>query len=112
MLILGGIMEEIKYLLGLKIKELRNKKGLSQQKLAELINIDQRNLSNIECGNTFPTKSLLAITEAFNITLPELFDFNYLAKNTDDMKKYIVKRLDNLDNSNIKILYKLIHSMQ
>jgi len=105
-------MEEIKYLLGLKIKELRNKKGLSQQKLAELINIDQRNLSNIECGNTFPTKSLLAITEAFNITLPELFDFNYLAKNTDDMKKYIVKRLDNLDNSNIKILYKLIHSMQ
>ncbi|MBR1942768.1 helix-turn-helix transcriptional regulator [bacterium] len=105
-------MNEIKYLLGLKIKELRNKKGLSQQQLAELINIDQRNLSNIECGNTFPTKSLLAITEAFNITLPELFDFNYLAKNTDDMKKYIVKRLDNLDNNNIKILYKLIHSMQ
>ena len=105
-------MNEIKYLLGLKIKELRNKKGLSQQQLAELINIDQRNLSNIECGNTFPTKSLLAITEAFNITLPELFDFNYLAKNTDDMKKYIVKRLDNLDNSLKKILYKLIHSMQ
>ncbi len=104
-------MEEIKYLLGLKIKELRSKKGLSQQQLAELINIDQRNLSNIECGNTFPTKSLLAITKAFNITLPELFDFNYLAKNTDEMKTYIINRLDNLDSNNIKILYKLIHSM-
>ncbi len=105
-------MEEIKYLLGLKIKELRNKKGLSQQQLAELINIDQRNLSNIECGNSFPVKSLLAIAEVFNITLPELFNFNYLATNIPDMKKYIIKRLDNLDNENIKTLYKLISAMQ
>lgn len=105
-------MEEIKYLLGLKIKELRNKKGLSQQQLAELINIDQRNLSNIECGNTFPTKSLLAITKVFNITLPELFDFNYLAKNTDDMKKYINQRLENLSKEDIKTLYKITTAMQ
>lgn len=105
-------MKDIKYLLGLKIKELRNKKGYSQQQLAELINIDQRNLSNIECGNTFPAKSLMTIAKVFNVTLPELFDFNYLAKNNKDMKKYITQNIDNLTEENIKIIYRLIKSMQ
>ena len=105
-------MKEIKHLLGLKIKELRNKKGLSQQQLAELINIDQRNLSNIECGNTFPTKTLIAIAETFNITLPELFNFDYLKVNEQEMKQYIINRLDNLNDENIKILYKIVYAMQ
>ncbi|MBR1907526.1 helix-turn-helix transcriptional regulator [bacterium] len=105
-------MKEIKYLLGQKIKKLRISRGYSQQQLAELINIDQRNLSNIECGNTFPAKSLLAISEALHVSLPELFDFNYLTKNTDDMKNNIIKSLDNLSPENIKIIYRLIQSMQ
>ena len=104
-------MNNLKHLLGLRIRELRGKKGLSQQELAEMINIDQRNLSNIECGNTFPAKSLLAIAGVLNVTLPELFDFDYLAKNTNEMKQFISNHLDNLDEKDIKTLYRLIKSM-
>ena len=104
-------MKELKYLLGQKIKELRNKRGYSQQQLAELVNIDQRNLSNIECGNTFPAKSLMLIAKALNITLPELFDFDYIPKNETEMKSYIINNLNNLDKNNIKILYQLIKIM-
>ena len=60
-------MKELKTLLGQKIKEIRNQRGYSQQQLADMINIDQRNLSNIECGNTFPTKTLFKIADNFYI---------------------------------------------
>ena len=105
-------MKSVKDLLGKKIKELRIKKGLSQQQLAELINIDQRNLSNIECGNTFPAKSLDIIAQKLNISLTELFDFEYLSKDEEEMKKYIVNRLENLNNNEIKFLYRIMRNMQ
>ena len=60
-------MEDIKQLLGQKIKELRKNQRLSQQQLAELANIDQRSLSHIECGNTFPSKILINLSKALNI---------------------------------------------
>lgn len=41
-------MEEIKHLLGKRIREIRKAKNISQEKLAELVGIEKRNLSNIE----------------------------------------------------------------
>ena len=46
-------MTDIKELFGKKIKELRIKRGLSQEQLAESIGIAERNLSKIECGKNF-----------------------------------------------------------
>ena len=43
-------MDDIKYLFGRKLKELRLKNKLSQEELAEKIDIAERNLSKIECG--------------------------------------------------------------
>ena len=46
-------MDDIKHLFGRKIKELRIKNKLSQEELAEMIDIAERNLSKIECGKSF-----------------------------------------------------------
>ena len=46
-------MKDIKTLFGKKVKELRIKKKLSQEELAEAIDIAERNLSKIECGKSF-----------------------------------------------------------
>ena len=104
-------MTNIKELLGLRIKELRKQKGITQEKLAELIDIDQRNLSNIECGVTFPSKSLASIADALDISLMDLFDFNHTNVNESTMKDFIRNSLDNLSEHDIKILYRLIKSM-
>ena len=69
------VMNRIKELLGRRIKELREKRGYTQQQLAEKIGIDQRNLSKIECGITFPSKSLPELSRCLQISLPQLFDF-------------------------------------
>ena len=43
----------IKKELGEKIKRLRKSRGLTQEQLAELVDISSRNLSNIEQGISF-----------------------------------------------------------
>ncbi len=104
-------MQSIKDLLGRRIKELRQSRHLSQQELAEKIGIDQRNLSNIECGNTFPSKSLTRLAQALNIDLQELFDFDHYKTDKSCMIEYIQKNLDKLSSSDLKTVYRLIKSM-
>jgi len=104
-------MKTIKGLLGKRIKELRQSKHLSQQELAEQIGIDQRNLSNIECGNTFPSKSLTRLAAALNIDLQELFDFEPYKIDENTMISYIQKNLESLSTSDLRTVYRLIKSM-
>lgn len=104
-------MKSIKGLLGKRIKELRQSKHLSQQELAEKIGIDQRNLSNIECGNTFPSKSLTRLASALNIDLQELFDFEHYKTDESCMIAYIQKNVGSLSSSDLRTVYRLIKSM-
>lgn len=102
---------DIKILLGKRIKELRSKRKMTQQQLAELINIDQRNLSNIELGINFSSKSLMKIAEIFNVSVKELFEFEHF-EITNEMKiKYISSSLANLSERDLNILYKMTKFM-
>lgn len=105
-------MNDVKKLLGKRIKELRKSQGISQQLLSEKANIDQRSLSHIECGDTFPSRALFDIANALNIELSDLFDFNHHKLDSDEMKDYIRKNIENLSDENIKIIYRLINSMK
>lgn len=49
----------LKQELGEKIKRIRKNRGLTQEQLAELIDISSRNLSNIELGQNFPKAETL-----------------------------------------------------
>ena len=71
---------DIKKLLGRRIKELRTKKGLTQEKLAELVGVGERNLSKIECGNNFVTSETLTnILNALEVEPDELFHFQHFS---------------------------------
>ena len=105
-------MKDIKILLGKRIKELRKKLNISQQELAEKINVDARNLSNIECGISFPSKTLGELAFALNVTLPELFDFEHLNLDRKDLKNEIIQNLKTLSDEDLKIIYKLTKAMK
>lgn len=81
--------------LGKKIQKLRKSSKITQEKLAEIIGIDPKNVSRIENGNTYPSsETLMAIANALNVNVYELFVFN------DDipyaqMKQEIISALDN-----------------
>lgn len=71
-------MSNIKILLGKKIKEIRKKQGLTQEKLAELAGIEIPSLSNIENGKNYPNhETLEKISLALCVRPYELFVFDY-----------------------------------
>ncbi|MBE5910920.1 helix-turn-helix domain-containing protein [Pseudobutyrivibrio sp.] len=52
-----------------RIKDLRLKKGFSQQRLADLLEVNKQTISQYERGVRFPTKeNLEALCDAFNVT--------------------------------------------
>ena len=62
--------------LGLRIKQLRTARGLSQAKLGLLILKDQQSIHKVEAGEFNPTYLyLLEISKGLEIPLSELLDF-------------------------------------
>lgn len=104
-------MNNIKILLGKRIKEIREKRGFTQQELAEKVGIDQRNLSKIECGVTFPSKNLCEIACALEIEISELFNFEHHELNTEEKKEFIKNSLNKLDEKQIEIIFRLIRTL-
>lgn len=97
-----------KKLLGRRIKELRKQVGLTQEKLAELINMETSSLSGIESGRHFPSlPTLEKIANNLNMEIKSLFEFNHL-QSIETIKKKIIENLDNLSEEKLVFIYKLI----
>ena len=87
---------ETKELLGLKIKELRKQKKFTQEKLAEMLDLDIGYISKLEVGRNFPTIGTLErIANALDVELYEIFQFT-INKNLD-FKSEIVNIYDKLN---------------
>ena len=68
--------KEFQYLLGKRIRFLREAKILTQLDVASACNIEQSNFARIETGNTNTTVySLYQISMALNVKLEELVRF-------------------------------------
>ena len=81
-------MGEIAKKLGLRIKELREKQGLTQLKLAEILDMEASNLSKIERGVQIPKEeSLENISSALNVDVKELFNYTHIVNKKDLISK-------------------------
>jgi transcriptional regulator with XRE-family HTH domain len=85
---------------GNKIYELRKNAKLSQEQLAEKINVTRQTISNWELGQTVPDIiQATEISKIFNITLDELVDNN--------VKDILVEKISNTEkmaNKTLKII--------
>ncbi|HYQ56702.1 MAG TPA: helix-turn-helix transcriptional regulator, partial [Draconibacterium sp.] len=62
--------------LAIKIKDLRNRKGLSQEQLSEESKLSLRTIQRIEKGESIPRgDTLMRLTQALGITPDELLDW-------------------------------------
>ena len=89
-------MENIRQLFGKRVAELRKKQYWSQEQLAEMIGIDQRNLSKIETGLVFPRRCLTNIMKAFDIPMHEFFSWDYLSCNNKQKRQFLKQIIDEL----------------
>lgn len=59
---------------GERIREFRHASGLSQEKLAEVANLDRTYISGIECGNrNVALRNIEALASAFDVSISDLF---------------------------------------
>lgn len=88
--------------LGKKIIEMRKKAKLSQEQLAEKLDVARQTISNWENGKFYPDiDALVKISKCFNISLDDLLSYDnkvlqYLKDSTDVVK------------SNKKLLYAIL----
>ena len=104
-----GIKEE----LGKKIKRMRLNRGMTQEQLAEAVDVSQRTMSGIEIGENFVSAETLdRIIEALDTTSEELFATEHL-KHTDELIKEISEDIKNFSNSpeKLEIIYKVTKSL-
>ena len=100
----------LKKLLGKKIKQYRILRGLSQEKFSEMLNISQRTLSGIECGNNFVTSQTLEkMMEVLEISPDDLFHMEYLKDPKELIIEItnIIKKLEK-DEEKLRLIYKII----
>ena len=96
-----------KILLGKRLRELRKKYGINQEKLAELVNVDPTTISNIENGKNYPSLSNLEnILSILNCTFTEVFDFEH-KKNTADLTEEIINCLKR-NPDKVEDFYKIV----
>jgi len=101
----------MKQLLGKRIKELRTQKQLTQERLAELSDMTERNLSKIECGINFVSaETLEKMAKALNVSPKDLFDFEHLQP--DPIRKdELIQSISN-DTVDLDLLYKIYQSIK
>ena len=76
--------------IGNKIMNLRKKKGLSQEELAEKIGVTRQTISKWELGETSPDlKQSKELSKVFNISLDELVD--------NDIKDVVIEKVSNTE---------------
>lgn len=102
---------KIKVSLGLKIRELRKKQKISQEKFSEMIDMNPRQIVRIESGESFPTaENLEKIAEALNIKPQELF-FTEEFESDKFLREEIKKSVDNLNSKDLKTIYLIIKNI-
>lgn len=104
-------MNDILTLLGKRIADLRAKRGLTQEQLAEMIDYSTNHISKLELARTNPSFELLVgISKALNIELKDLFNFDSY-KEPDFAKEKLENLLKSGNDDKIRLLYKLFTSM-
>lgn len=83
---------------GKNLQRYRKFRGLTQEKLAELVGVDVTSISSIETGKYFPSAdNLTKIVEVLQIQFSDLFEFDSL-NSEEDLLDEIVQLISSFKN--------------
>lgn len=97
--------------LGLRIKEIRISKDLTQENLAQMVDCNSSHISNVENAHTKVSLiALLAIANALDTTIDYLLADQY-KKSKNALDGAILKALERFDNEKKERILKMIELM-
>lgn len=101
-------MQTAKQLLGMRVREVRKLRGLSQEKLAEKVGVDPKQISRIEGGKSAPSLDTLeAIAKHLQVEMKDLFDFEHLVPE-ERIEDQVLRLLGLMDYQTKRMAIKLL----
>ena len=98
---------------GRKIQMLRKSHGISQENLANILNINRNNLSRIETGKSEPTLSVIRdVVKFFNIDASSLIGINKDDVSSKEKIKEIIDNCNCLLDNDLDFIVKLTSTMR
>ncbi len=99
---------DAKQMIGGRIKDIRNRKGFTQEELAEKIDINPKYLSSIERGKENPTlNTLIKLSESLNVNLNDIFH-QIEIEDPAKRKALLISLLDEADDDQLKLAYLIL----
>jgi len=99
---------DIKQMIGARIKDIRTKKGFTQEQLAEKIEINPKYLSSIERGLENPTlNTLIKLSEKLGVDLDDIFNHVQI-EDPAERKSLILSLLDQANDEQLKLAYRIL----
>lgn len=98
----------IKKQIGLQVQLLRKRKKLSQEALAERVQIDAKSLSRLERGAHYPSiETLERLARELDVEVKDFFDFNEVPS-TEQMRSQVIRVAHEADSSFLLQLVEMI----
>lgn len=94
--------------LGLRIKELRKKRNLTQEELGESSDMNSKHLSEIERGIVnISVQSLAKIAESLGVSLMELLEVEH-QKSKEELEQEIAKMVSDSSYDQTQLIHRVI----
>lgn len=101
----------LKLQVGANIKKYRQFYKLTQFKLGEMIDINQRQVAQIELGKSFPSlPTLIKLTKLFKCRIADLFEADEQISEKE-LKTILINLIEKLDYKNCQKLYSIIKNL-
>ena len=98
--------------IGCFIKELRKEKGITQEQLAEILNISGRTVSRWETGNNMPDISLLVeISEFFEVSVTEIINGERKSEKMNEQVRETAEALTEYANTEKEMIIKDVRKL-
>lgn len=98
-------------LIGKRIAEIRIKRGLTQEKLAEMVNYSANHIAKLESARTNPSFNLLInIAKAMNVEMKDIFNYQDI-NSIEYIKRELLNSINTADDNTIKLLYKFYKTL-
>ena len=106
-------MENVKRLIGDRIRQLRKEKGLSQEKLGYESELHCTHIGSIERGQkNFSIDTLIKVSKGLNVEVADLFNFPMPPAEAKRMKKSLIEDINVSSPETIKILSDLLTGLK
>lgn len=105
-------MEDIQRVIGNRLRDLRKKKGLSQEKLGSKAKLHYTYVGAIERGEkNLSIITLGKISKGLGVSINEIFNFPMDIKDPDKLKSLIFKEIERSDPEILKLVLDLVKGL-